>query len=230
MPPSDEIERLRDRRDELLRHADKIEAEFGTPPPLRDRNWFFHTLLNGDLYSYDRVHPRWKEMRRYRREAARAAKLLDTAVVRAVTNEPRARQLEVTVGKEQKVIRASDRMLSAIAAARVRLNRLTRPRETGSTGATTARDAKELSKHLRAVRRHGDELREMLVGRHSLMPAEFPTTDVGPHGTRYAELKEQLRALEKTVFSLKREAVARRKVAKAERRQYVRDGKARYDR
>lgn len=229
MLPSDDIERLRDKRDELLRRADEIEAEFGTPPPLRDRNWFFHTLLNGDLYSYERVHPRWKEMRRCRREAARVARALDAAVHHAVTSEPRARELEVTVGQEQRVIRSSDRMLSAIAAARVQLNRLTRNKETDPTGAAATRDARELSKHLRTVRRLGDELRELLVGRPSLLPDRFPTADVGPR-TRHGELKDELRELEKTVLSLKREAVVRRKVARAERRQYVRDGKARYDR
>jgi hypothetical protein len=38
-------------------------------PPLRDRNWFFHHLLNGSRDEYERVAPRWREQRRLARWA-----------------------------------------------------------------------------------------------------------------------------------------------------------------
>jgi hypothetical protein len=40
-------------------------------PLLRDRNWFFHQLLNGDPRIFQETRPRWKEQKRNARRAQR---------------------------------------------------------------------------------------------------------------------------------------------------------------
>jgi hypothetical protein len=218
--PHDRVEQSR----ESPRTAQRVKANFETPPPLRDRNMFFHFLLNGDEVIYERVRPRWREMRRHRGKAAPVKAKITTAVRQKVESEPGHRALDVMIGQEKNVKRSCNGMLAAIRSAHSRIGRMITTLDTGVSRSAAHRDVKELSKRLRKVRRHAEDLQRRIAGRQPFESSQLAKLEIGSsvdadgdeRSKRYKELKDLLGSLETPTKILLRDVIAREKKARAQ--------------
>jgi hypothetical protein len=215
------------------RAADRILAELGGRPRLRDRNWFFHQLLNSDLNDLERIRPLWRQYRRHLRNARKRGREVRPAVpVRPrVVDERQYRELETKAGHEKTAKRAAKRLLTSIRRARRRLKRVT----TGDVSRSTMkRDARVVARKLRRVRQRADELTAIL-SRRSRDAIELARLDVTFHHRnapedrrkRYADLKTVLDALERQVTPIMRDIGERQRTLKAKLRQHQRDSENR---
>jgi hypothetical protein len=232
--PSDLVAQLRHQRDECQRTADRIDAELGGPPPLRERNWFFHQLLNSDLDTYDRVRTLWLERRRSLRMVRKLNRRMTSAARTKVADEPGYRELGTKAGQEKDVKRAGTRLLGSIRKARKRVEQAAKG---DSSHSALKRDARDIERALRAVHRNADGLPATLSrgsldsGELAKLRVRFRNGDAPEERKKqYAELRTALGSLERTANSLVREVGEREKKFKAKQRQYMRDGQARYNR
>jgi hypothetical protein len=231
--PPDEIERLRDRRAEHVREVERIEARIELPPRWRDRNGFFNWLLNGELDTLHRVRPQWREHQRLSREVDRLKAEIDAVIRRRVMAEPGYRALVAQADAEADLKRSCVRLLGLIREARSRLNGAGQQPEAARSVAV--REAQEVSRRLRAVRGQAEEVISKAVDRRPL-GLELARLGLGFAGDgdrkermkRYTELEAALAAVERTTRTLIREIAEREDVVRAKRRQYLKDGQARY--
>ncbi len=232
--PPDRVELLRDKRAEHQRAADRIVAELGRWPLLRERNWFFHQLLNSDLDTYERVRPLWQQYRWYRRSARKLDREIGSAVHSSVVNESRYRELVTKAGREDQARRAVKRLRKSIRGAG---RRLAQAAKGDSSRSTMRRDARRVERGLRRVHQRVGQLPSGLS--HGTLDADvlaklhlgFRNGD-GPEERKkqYAELKAVLGSLERQANSIMREIGDRQRTIKAKQRRYQSEGKRRYDR
>lgn len=230
--PPDEIERLRNRRAEHVREAERIESSIELPPRWRDRNRFFNWLLNGELDTLARIRPQWREHQRLSREADRLKAEIDAVIRRRVMAEPGYRALVAQSDEEADLKRSCVRLLGLLREARSRLDGAGQQPEAAK--AVAIREAQEVARRLRAVREQAEVVNSKAVNR--------PFSDLAGLGLgfsgggdrkermkRYTEVAASLAAVERTTRSLIREITEREGVVRAKRRQYLKDGQARYD-
>jgi hypothetical protein len=230
--PPDEIERLRNRRAEHVREVERIETRIELPPRWRDRNRFFNSLLNGGVDTLARVRPQWREHKRLSREVDRLEAEIEAAIRRRVMAEPGYRALVAQADKEASLKRSCVRLLGLVREARSRLNGAGQQPEASKSVAV--REAQEVSSRLRAVRGQAEEVNSKAPNRP--FGPELARLGLGFAGDgdrkqrmkRYKELEASLAAVERTARSLIREIAQREDVVRAKRRQYLKDGQARY--
>jgi len=196
-----------------------------TPPPLRDRNRFFHWFLNGDRTTFERVAPRWREQRRNVRKAGRLEKKTDPVRRTPDLGDSRFRELQAQVEKEKSVQRSCRRMKSSIRAAQRRIRHASKRRaRDDATRAAVNQDAKEIAKRIRAVRKYALRVNQQMSPDSPFdlakLDIEFADGDVDRkvRNRKYQDIKALLSAFEESADSIRRGIASRRKAFERERR------------
>ncbi len=231
--PPDEVERLRNRRAEHVRDVERIGARIELPPRLRDRNKFFNWLLNGELDTYARVRPQWREHQRLSREVDRLKAEIEAVIRRRVMAEPGYRALVAKTHEEADLKRSCVRLLGVIRQARSRVNGAGQQAEVSPSEAV--REAQEVARRLHAVRQQAEDVNTKVANRRPFA-ASLAELGLGLPGdgdrkerTRhYDKVAASLDSVERTARTLIREIAEREDVVRAKRRQYLKDGQARY--
>jgi hypothetical protein len=224
---------LRNRRAEHVREVERIGARIDVPPRLRDRNKFFNWLLNGELDTCERVRPQWREHLRLSREVDRLKAEIDAVIRRRVMAEPGYQALVSKTNEEADLKRSCVRLLGLVREARSRVNGAGQQAEVSKPVAV--REAQEVSRRLRAVREQAEDVNTKVANRR---PFGGGLTELGLGLSGDADRKERTRrynrvaaaldSVESTARTLVREIADREDVFRAKRRQYLKDGQARY--
>ena len=196
-------------------------------PPLRDRSWFFHHLLNGDLDTYERVAPRWRDQWRPTRWAE-PRRVPERSERRAVDlSDARLRPLRLQVAKDKKISRSCWWLVRSLRAARRRIKSADVGRvQDDAARAAVQQDAKDIAKRLRVVRMRLQRLRELTgpagpFGPEEVMKLDFAGGDTSHRARRrtYKDLDAALETIKNRTVGLRRDIKARKKdLKKKERR------------
>lgn len=239
----DQITQLEKDLADRIRAVEHAEVALGEEPRWRDRNRFFHEMLNGEVVKYERMAPQWRELRRGRREVRRIRRRLGInkarhgrAVRRGLERgDPEYRRLLAKSNWEKTCAQSCERVLESIGAARKRINRVSgrRPRDEDSRSVAD-QDASEVADRIRAVRSRAAELNAKIPQYGSLEPvglvnlsADIPT-DHTLRVQKYKDIKDQLDVMEKHVKSWLREFEAKERTIESQRRQYLEKEQARF--
>jgi hypothetical protein len=228
---------LRERHAELLRAIEESGFDLD-PPPLRNRNGFFNSLLHGEREELERTRLRWQEYKRAKKLADDIDAQLGAAIRQEVVREPGYRALEVKVAQEKRAKRACKRLIEAIRAAQRQVGQAHQRTPDAATRSVVRRDMANVSRRLDNVQRCAQELRQNLSDGRSFQPGELASLQLGvsrgdsheKRRTHYSDLGVLLSSLKRTADALLTEISRRKKDAEARQRQYVRDGRIRYDR
>lgn len=240
-----EIHKLGKELAESQSDLERVDAELGETPLLRDRSKFFHGLLNSDLVVYERKAPLWRERKRCARRvrrfkrlvAARRAKI-ETVVQRGVEDEAEHRRLREKLAREEEAGRSCTRMLESITEARRRIDHALRLRPRDEA-ARLAMDqaATKVAEQLRVVRKRAADVSANVAPHASFDIRDITKLDIklarGSAEPRvwvrqYKGAKDQLASVEKTVRSLLPGIKARKGAIEREMRHYVTEAIARF--
>lgn len=176
----DEVERLTAELAEWEQARQRAEAELAKRSRLRDRNWFVNGLLHGELDTLDKVEVSKQEYQRCERNITRIEREL-AAIGSPVNPAPQREALSRNdfnrpalarnVKREKAARKRAARLLRSIEKARKRLHRASRRRvRDDESRAKVDRDAKEMAKRIRRVRRRVAALRSKLPSDLALNP------------------------------------------------------------
>lgn len=148
--------------------------------------------------------------------------------------EPGYRALVAKTEEEADLKRSCVRLLGLIREARSRINGAGQQAEVSKSVAV--REEQEVSRQLRAVRQQAEDLNTKVANRRPF-GADLAGLGLGFSGgadrkertKRYNKVAASLDSVERTVRSLIREIAERENVFRVKRRQYLKDGQARYD-
>jgi hypothetical protein len=197
-------------------------------PLLRDRNWFFHQLLNGDPRTFQETRPRWKEQKRNARRAQQPGPPTEDKPRR--TPGPGDAKFEAMldqVARDDRVKSAWRRLQWAAGAARRRIDRAARgPARDDAAIAKVREDATEIEERLRKVRKRIRRIEQ----RSSPSPFDqdavtrLTVTFVEDHKERRRKYKDVVTLLEmvdQIARSARRDIRSRRKALEQLRRQRI---------
>jgi hypothetical protein len=238
-----QINQLKEERAESERAIKHASASLGPKPPrLRDRNRFFHSLLNGELDVFEQTAPQWRHYRQSSRKANRINARLaaqDRKIERVIRRGMANSEVQGKLDREKAARRSCNELLKSIGEARRRINRTNKrnPQNDASRSAVDE-EAEEVSNLISAVRRRVSDVTQKTLPHRSFdasdvvrLELEFPASN-GRHNVRrkrYKEANVLLDSLETRAKSILDDIGRREKILEDQLRLRIAKERARFD-